>query len=253
VAFNRTDEQSHRVGAARVARWLTALVALAASGCDLPGKPDPEQRPKGEHEVVEFEPLFATHCAGCHGAGGKLGPAPPLNDPLFLAIVPDDALLSVISQGRKGTPMPAFAHEHGGKLSEKQIQALARGLKQHWSSDKHLPASIPSYLPSSQAPTTRVDPQRAAGVFAAACAPCHGDHGEGTDGAGPIHDRAFLELISDQALRRLVITGRSDLGMPDFADSTGRDDGFKPLNEQDVEHLVALLAAWRRGEAVDEH
>ena len=59
-------------------------------------------------------------------------------------------------------------------------------------------------------------------VFARACASCHGDRGQGrqSDGksVGAINDPDFLALISDQALRRYVITGRLDLGMPDYAD-----------------------------------
>jgi mono/diheme cytochrome c family protein len=58
---------------------------------------------------MSFDWLYARHCSGCHGADGKLGPAPPLNDPLFLKIVPERVLLDVIRAGRPGTPMPSFA------------------------------------------------------------------------------------------------------------------------------------------------
>src|SRR5262249_12655152 len=72
-------------------------------------------------------------------------------------------------------------------------------------------------------------------VFARACASCHGDHGQGgryggkTDGrsVGAINHPDFLALISDQALRRFVITGRPDFGMPDYADPRGRPEGFQ--------------------------
>ena len=64
---------------------------------------------------------------------------------------------------------------------------------------------------------------------------------------GAINDPDFLALISDQALRRYVITGRPDLGMPDFANSKGRAAGFQPLTAEDVNHVVALLASWRQG------
>jgi len=64
--------------------------------------------------------------------------------------------------------------------------------------------------------------------------------------AGAIHDAAFLSLISDQALRRYVITGRPDLGMPNYADGENRPEGFKPLTPGAIEDLVALLAHWRK-------
>ena len=100
----------------RKGRWrLLPLLAALAAGCDLPGRPRPEDRPVPANRVEDFDALYATRCAGCHGADGKLGPAPPLNDPIFLAIVPDAELLRVISEGRAVTPgqkspMPAFAN-----------------------------------------------------------------------------------------------------------------------------------------------
>jgi len=65
--------------------------------------------------------------------------------------------------------------------------------------------------------------------------------------AGAINDRSFLALISDQELRRIVITGRADLGMPDYSDSDWRSPKFKPLTSADINDLVALLRYWRQG------
>src|SRR5215469_1594554 len=114
---------------------LVTLLLLLAAGCDLPGKPKPDDRPVPADQVKDFGTLYATHCAGCHGADGKLGPAPPLNDPLFLAIVPDAELLRVIAEGRvvgpdQKSPMPAFAQERGGPLTSAQVKVLADKIKQ---------------------------------------------------------------------------------------------------------------------------
>ena len=92
-----------------------------------------------------------------------------------------------------------------------------------------------------------------------ACASCHGERGQGRvfsdekggKPAGAINVPAFLTLSSDQALRRLVITGRPDLGMPDCTDRQGRPDEFKPLTSREVTDLVALLASWREGARAD--
>jgi mono/diheme cytochrome c family protein len=87
-------------------------------------------------------------------------------------------------------------------------------------------------------------------IFARACAKCHGSQGQGEDrGAGAINDPSFLALVSDQALRRLIITGRPDLGMPSFNDKAGRQADLKPLKSDEIDDLVALLASWRRGTA----
>ena len=86
------------------------ICACCVAGCDLPGKPNPADRPVPPDQVTNFDTLYRQNCAGCHGADGKLGPAPPLNDPLFLAIVPDAELLQRDQRAAvAGTPMPAFA------------------------------------------------------------------------------------------------------------------------------------------------
>ena len=196
--------------------------------------------------MTDFGKLYATNCAGCHGGEGKLGPAPPLNDKLFLAIIPDEELLRVVREGRPGTPMPAFARDKGGPLTDKQVEAVARGIKPLWGGTppKEKP---PPYL----APKGAGDKERGAKLFALACAACHGQKGQGGDDAGAINDPAFLALISDQALRRIVITGRRDLGMPDYTDTDYRSPDYKPLTSEQIHDLVALLAYWRVGGAAN--
>ena len=93
--------------------WLTA-------GCNLPGRPTPADRPVPPDRDLEFRVLYGQNCAGCHGIDGKLGPAPPFNDPLFRAIVPEEELQGVLTKGRKKALMPAFAKENGGSLTERK-------------------------------------------------------------------------------------------------------------------------------------
>jgi mono/diheme cytochrome c family protein len=229
------------------------------------------------NEVKNFDVLYATRCAGCHGAAGNLGPAPPLNDPLFLAIVPDAELLHVIRTGRsvsptQKTPMPAFClapvgrprdaqakadsapddayrnPRQQGPLTDAQAEILAHGIKQRWRAPTPAKGSVPPYRASASADhgNTEVGAQ----VFARACAGCHGTQGEGgknREGQGiAINDPAFLSLISDQELRRYAITGRTDLGMPPFDGTDGRAPDFHPLTSSEIDDLVALLADWRR-------
>jgi mono/diheme cytochrome c family protein len=257
---------------------LPVLAALAV-GCDLPGQPNPIDRPVPVDQVKNFDVLYATRCAGCHGPDGKLGPAPPLNNPLFLAIVPDEELMRVITEGRAVTPtqkspMPAFRFGKGTPLTEAQIKAwaelkeethaapkqqaplsaaqvkvLAEGIKQRWGAAAPPGDLVPPY----RAPRTegREDKAEGARVFARACAGCHGSQGQGGKHGerqvGAINDPAFLALISDQALRRYAITGRPDLGMPAFDGNDGRPSDFRPLSSSEIQNLVALLAYWRLG------
>src|SRR5262249_54097128 len=154
-----------RPGGRRAGRWdmsnvrkargclLLFLTALAA-GCDLPGRPNPADRPVPADQVASFDVLYRMNCAGCHGADGNLGPAPPLNDPPLPAIVPAAELVRVIREGRavapgQNSPMPAFclardapsaaaldenhpAPRQQGRLTPAQVKVLAEGIKKRW-------------------------------------------------------------------------------------------------------------------------
>jgi cytochrome c oxidase cbb3-type subunit III len=247
--------------------WLTPLVgiALLVAGCDLPGKPNPKDRPVPAEKVLAFDALFSRNCAGCHGKDGKLGPAPPLNDPLFRAIVPVVELEKVLTYGRPGTSMPAFARSQGGPLSKAQVQVLVReikgvlrplkveivgdgqGITPRWGTVSAAGDSVPPYT----LPATSGNEHNGAKLFTQACADCHGANGEGflQDGKRlmKINDQAFLTLISDQALRRIIITGRPDLKMPNYTQKAGRSEDFQPLTSADITDLGALLSSWRGG------
>ncbi len=224
---------------------------VLAAGCNPPGKPNPADRPKTPSQIVNFEFLFRRNCSGCHGADGDLGPAPPLNDPIFLSIISKDKMLSIIRDGRHGTPMPAFARAVGGSLTDAQMNIVADGVLEHWKPAKPPAEKLPAYLLAK-----RDDPQTAPGdreqgakIFARACAECHAAGGAGGD-AGAINDPDFLALVSNQALRRIIITGRPDLGMPSYAEADGRPEDFQPLTSDQIDDLVTLLAAWRAGTEV---
>jgi cytochrome c oxidase cbb3-type subunit III len=234
---------------------LWPLVAALAIGCDMPGKPNRADRPVPSDQVTDFGTLYRTHCSGCHGADGQLGPGPPLNDPLFLAIVSEKELSRVITEGRAVTPgqrspMPAFARDRGGPLTAAQIGALAEGIRKRWG-----PATSPP-PDFTEAGDCCGDERRGARVFARACAGCHGNAGEGVKREGKllrkINDPAFLALISDQAVRRYAITGRPDFGMPAYDGKAGRPPDFHPLTATDIDDLAALLACWRQGRSAKE-
>lgn len=233
----------------RAVTWslLAACAVALVGGCEHHSR-SAETEPAAAAGTADFSQLFGTHCAGCHGATGKMGPAPPLDDPIFLAIVSDEQLIHTARHGRPGTPMPAFSRAAGGPLGDAELHALIEGMRQQWKSASNLPADFPPYASGGEPPQSSAAIAAGEQLFARSCSTCHGSDGRGTsDGKPPnsLREPAFLALTSDQALRRIIITGRPDLGMPDCRDHTGRPVGFQPLSSQDVEHLVALLASWR--------
>lgn len=253
---------------------LTLCSALL-SGCSVPGKPDPADRPIPADQVLKFSTLYAENCAGCHGPDGRHGAAPPLNDPLFRAIVPEATLKALLNHGRKGSLMPAFSALNGGSLTQAQIQVLVNEIKgtrytlttpapesaeapqvvqnasgpvPAWGAPATLATSAPAYVLPLSTANSGGDTSRGVTAFHRACAMCHGDAGEGT-GKSPeetrLNDPVFLSLITNQALRRLIITGQPDFDMPGFNTRPG-DPKFTPLSEQEVSDITALLASWRQ-------
>ena len=258
----------------RVAKTVLLPCCLLLAGCEnsLPGKPDPKDRPVPAVRVTAFEAIFSRNCAGCHGSDGKMGAAPPLNDPLFRAIVPVTELQMVLSRGRPGTSMPPFAHSSGGPLTAAQVQVLVNEIKgvpykvEPIAGQPHgvkvtadpdgtapkwgIPPAAATTVPPFLLPETPGDKERGAKLFVRACSECHGANGEGVqrDGKhhGKLNDPAFLALISDQEVRRLVITGRFDLKMPNYWQKTGRPDDFQPLTSAEIADIGALLGSWRK-------
>lgn len=216
-----------------IAAWLGA--AVAASGCDrLPGRPDPAERPLAPHEVTDFATLYGTHCAGCHGEDGRTGAARPMNDPVYLAVVTDSLLRTIIADGVAGTMMPGFGPHGRGTLTDAQVDVLVTGMRERWARPNELRGvRVPSYRGPS-ADGAPVDPERGEQVYARRCQSCHRT-------AGSVLDPSYLALVSNQALRSAVIAGRIDLGMPDWRGK----DGQAPLGEQEIDDVVAWMAAKR--------
>ncbi len=216
---------------------VAALGAALVAGCDwLPGKPRPSQRPISPSQVKSFSRLYAENCAGCHGADGKFGAAYELANATYQSLVDDATLTRIISDGMAGTAMPAFAQSAGGYLSSAQIRILVHGMRERWKTQSDL-GGAPPYAGANG------DPIHGAETFAQSCAPCHGNQGEGGPKApGSITDPSYLSLISDQALRTLIVAGRTDLHHPDWR---GYPPG-QPLTAQQVADVVAWLASKRR-------
>jgi mono/diheme cytochrome c family protein len=132
-----------------------------------------------------------------------------------------------------------------------EVLRVADGETPAWGVPDAAPKDAPPYLaPAKVEGAPSAGPSAGRDRFLTACASCHGDNGQAAPKKGgpalAIHDPAFLNLISDQALRRFVITGRADLGMPDYA-----HHDKEALTGADVTNLVALLSRWRHETSIE--
>ncbi len=222
-------------------RYLCASAALGLmllSGCSSPhGQPRQGSESLAPNEVLEFRTLYSENCAGCHGPEGRGGAAVALADPVYLAIADDAVIRKVISNGVRGTAMPAFAESAGGMLTDKQIDVITSEMRSRWGRQGILNgANPPSYSPKLTG-----DAQRGEVAYKTYCESCHGPGGRGGPKGSAVSGDSYLALVSDQGLRTIVIAGRPELGAPDWR---GNVSG-KPMSDQEVTDVVAWLGSRR--------
>ena len=160
-----------------------------------------------------------------------------LANPVYLAIVDKQSMRATISDGVRGTSMPAFAQRAGGMLTDKQIEALLDGIGSRWSRS----AALAGANPPPYAATTAGDIRRGEATYHTFCQSCHGANGHGGPKGSDITNDSFLALTSDQYLRTIVIAGRTELGAPDWREYVAG----KPMSDQEVTDVVSWLASRR--------
>ena len=223
-------------------RILASLVlTVGLAGCtSFPGKPKTDPAPPPD-QVLDFQALYSANCSACHGRGGQNGPAMDLANPEFQALLDDATLRTIVTSGMPGTQMPAWAQSAGGMLTAQQIDALVAGMRKEWAKPNVLAGSTP---PPFQQPQGG-DAHHGQQAYQASCASCH---------QGPqrqqITSPVYLSLVSDQALRSIIIAGRPDIGQPDWRHDTPNGAEGQPLSAQDVTDIVTYLASLRNPAAV---
>jgi cytochrome c oxidase cbb3-type subunit III len=215
-----------------------ALSTILILGCShLHGAPQPGTEDLRPSAVHDFATLYAQNCSGCHGAEGRNGAAIDLADPVYQALVDDDSLRMIITNGYEGTLMPAFGRSAGGMLTAEQVDSIIRGMRTNWRKAGTLDGqNAPSYVVGKTG-----DAERGQLAYTTFCASCHGDGTKRGTKAGSVIDSSYLALMSDDALRTLIITGRPDLGAPDWRNNVPGH----PMSDQDVSDVVAWLATHR--------
>jgi cytochrome c oxidase cbb3-type subunit III len=210
-----------------------AWIALGMTGCDwMPGKPKEADIWRAPSEERNFVTLYDMNCLGCHGNGKTLAGSLAMNNSLYLAIISRDELHKIIAEGVAGSLMPAFGHVKAGELNDAQIDTLTDGIYK-WGPGK-VDASLPPYRSEGG------DANRGTTAYNTYCSKCHGADGKGGS-SGPILDPDYLQLVSDQYLRSVVIAGRPELGMPDFR----HYDPNKAMSPEEVSDVVAWMSKHR--------
>jgi len=216
---------------------VCTLALLAAAGCNLPGKPKAGPEVPRPEEVLAFDKLYGDNCAGCHGVDGRNGSATNLANPVYEAWIDDATLRDAIAKGEKGSLMPAFATESGGVLTDEQIDAVVKGMRERWRQGNPLGGEMP---PAYRAAHTG-DVGKGKTVYAIACARCHGVTREQPGKAGTILDGSFLALVNEQTIRTTIVAGRPDIGEPDWR---GHIPG-RPMTDDEVTDVSAWLMSQR--------
>jgi mono/diheme cytochrome c family protein len=183
-----------------------------------------------DHAIAAGEALYGEQCARCHGQNGEGLTAPALNSKAFLENVMDGQIFELIRTGIPGTAMPAWSQAFGGPLTGEQTRQIV--------------AYIRSWEPFAQdfrLTPSGGDAQVGAEIYASTCFVCHGAQAEGTDLAPPLKDQERLSAFDDQWYRGAITEGRPSQGMPTWG---------TVLSPRQIEHLVALIAAWRQGQDI---
>jgi cbb3-type cytochrome c oxidase subunit III len=213
---------------------------------DVPEAFWPEDRIRAERfDEREFATdgatLYGSFCAACHGPAGEgmryagMVAFPAIANPDFLERASDEFLREAVRRGRPGRRMPAWGELEGG-LRPHEIDAVVAFLRQLGG----VPAPAPDARPRRW---VEADPARGAALYAASCAPCHGERGDG--GAGregtALANRVLLETASDTYLVESIRVGRRGTSMPGFAAASPVRGA---LEQDEIESIVAHIRSF---------
>jgi len=159
--------------------------------------------------------LFGQHCAACHGE--KVPSAPDR-----------ESAAKIISSGGPHVTMPVW----GDILTSEQLDALTKYT-----------------FDASRGSGSAVGAQ----LFSNYCSSCHGQFGEGGpnparagDTIAPISSSEYLKTRDDVTLRNIISQGQPDFGMSPFGEAFGG-----PLDDEQVDSIVAFIRNWETNPPVE--
>ena len=217
--------------------------------------------------------LFATNCSACHGRavsfsgdeaalrevirqGGLHLEMPPWQTRLTDGEIETLAAYVVEAQGTEGSNLfgDYCSTCHGPRVPaaesvEQARQAIAGGGAHEtmpvWG-DILTPEQLDALTAYTFSASQGAPVELGRTLFTQNCAPCHGDFGEGGpnpsrpgDIIAPISSAEYLQTRDDDTLGAIIAQGQPNFGMSPFGVASGG-----PLDEGDIDALVALLRSW---------
>jgi mono/diheme cytochrome c family protein len=200
----------------------------------------------GEEQLETGARLFQENCSVCHGPNGegRVGATLAQNWP---SIRPDLLIRDTIERGIPGSVMPAWGEEHGGPLSNEEIDALVAYIQSWQTGGQVDPSIFPSptpHPPIEPIPEVEGDPNRGASIYAENCAVCHGPNGEGR--AGATLAKAWPSVRPDLNVKAVVSQGIPGSIMPAW-----HQDNGGPLSEAEIDDVTAFVLS-RQDESVQQ-
>lgn len=147
------------VGGPLTKREIADLVLWLREEAAVPPLDDADEEAAVAGNADHGAPLYAKHCASCHGAEGQGGTGTALGNAAMLAITPDRFLRHAITHGRDGTPMPAFADTLDATQID-DVVAFLRGRAAGWTAPApitHTPPPLDAIVLHPDAPPPDFD------------------------------------------------------------------------------------------------
>jgi len=198
-----------------------------------------------EFKEIEEAIQLGQGCAVCHGGnleggavpGGYVNPAtgdvvqyraPPLNN--VFQRWDEEVVRFTIERGRPGTPMPAWGVPFGGPMTEQMIDDVMAYLQS---------------LPENQEAPELADDASGAEIFAARCAVCHGDKGQGKEDdalwyQGMALWQGDVQHLEEDQHEYTIVNGRRFAFMPQFGEAPAQGIPVPPypLTDEQIQAVI---------------
>ena len=208
---------------------LTLVASLGMAFASEDARMEKATAAQQKASILRGRQLYVDNCTSCHGTRGEGNVGPALNNATLLKKASDEVLFAAIVAGRPSTVMPAWGQDNGGPFTNEEIHDIVAFVRA-WE------PNAPEVLAAVFVP----NPARGAAIYASSCFVCHGEEGKGNI-APAINNPERLEKLEDDWYRQTIINGRPAKGMPTWG---------TVLSPNQVEDVVAMIAAWRKGERV---